>query len=468
MLRLPRFHPHAVLMDAGIMLVGIMLGGPVCQAVEPATTTAKTADWAGLENLLRAGAYERAATAADEIATALKPKRRDPEFVAQSIGFFRALMRRGFAEFRLGRLDAAAATFEQARGIPRDSEFKRLLAAEARGKDARFANMLVPLEVDLMELLLLRMLVILERLRLANLQSAAAAVRSPAEEKAFRKQVGDWLDDLDALAKTDVEALKSLEDRLEKAAPAVLASPRNRALVGRFPRSLVAGIKSLELSRLPWGDPRSAANTAAEAAPSRTPGEWLAESARQLADAAAALDEAIAAAAPRGAATLKPDQTVEILLIQSELRIREGEVLLAAGDPSGSQKCFMQATDYLEQIATLRKLPQPKSHPDLFQPLVLCADAMLTEARRHVEKGDPAQGRQTIVAASAILARAEELHVPEDHPLRPQLLSLQKLVGEDLAQAGAKLPGVEAAKAAARRMRRTLDGAAASIDLVTP
>lgn len=458
-----RFHPHAVLMGACIML-----GGPLCQAVEPAATTAKTPDWAGLESLLRAGDYQRAATAADEIATASKPKRREPDFVAQSIGFFRALMRRGFAELRLGRLDAAAATFEQARRIPRDSEFKRLLAVETRGANAKFANMLVPLDVDLVELLFLRMLVILERMRLANLQSATAAARSTQEEAAFRKQVADWLDDLDALAKTDGEARKSLEDRLDKAAPAVLASPRNRALVGRFPLSLVAGIKSLELSRLPWGDPRSAADTAAKAAPGSTAAEWLAESRRHLADAAAALDEAIAAAAPGGEATLKPDQTIEILLMRSELQIREGEVLLAAGDPSGGRQCFMQAAGSLEQIATLRKLPQPKSHPDLFRPLVLCADAMLAEAKRHVEKGDPAQGRQTIVAASAILARAEELTVPQDHPLRPRLLALQTLVGEDLAQAGAKIPGVEAADAAARRMRRTLDGAAASIDLVAP
>jgi len=458
-----RFRLHAVLAGACIMLAGL-----VCQAVEPAATTLKKPDWAGLESLLRAGEYERAATAADEIATALKPKRRDPEFVAQAIGFFRALVRRGFAEFRLGRLDAAAATFEQARRIPRDSEFKRLLAAEARSANARVANMLVPLDVDLVELLDLQMLVILERLRLANLQPAAAAARSPEEEEAFRKQVADWLDDLDALAKTAGEARKSLEERLDKAAPAVLASPRNRALVGRFPLSLVAGIRSLELSRLPCGDPRSSANTAPEAAPGPTAGERLAESRRQFADAAAALDEAIAAAAPGGAATLKPDQSIEILLMRVELRIREGEVLLAAGDSSGSSQRFAQATDYLEQIATLRKLPQPKSHPDLFRPLVLCADAMLTEARRDIEKGDPAQGRQTIVAASALLDRAEELPVPEEHPLRPRLLALQALVGEELAQAGARIPGADAADTAARRVRRTLDGAAVSSDLVAP
>jgi len=458
-----RFRPHAALAGACIMLACL-----VCHAVEPVATTAQKPDWAGLESLLRAGDYERAATAADGIATALKPKRRDPDFVAQSIDFFRALVRRGFAEFRLGRLDAAAATFEQARRIPRDSEFKRLLTAEARGANARVANMLVPLDVDLVELLDLQMLVILERLRLANLQPATAAARSPEEEEAFRKQVADWLDDLDALAKTAGDARKSLEERLDKAAPAVLASPRSRALVGRFPLSLVAGIRSLELSRLPCGDPRSSANTAPEAAAGPTAGERLAESRRQLADAAAALDEAIAAAAPGGAATLKPDQSIEILLMRAELRIREGEVLLAAGDSSGSSQRFAQATDYFEQIAALRKLPQPKSHPDLFRPLVLGADAMLIEARRDIEKRNPAQGRQTIVAAAALLARAEELPVPEAHPLRPRLLALQALVAEDLAQAGARIPGAEAADTAARRVRRTLDGAAVSSDLVAP
>ncbi len=459
----PRFQPHALLVSACFMI-----GGLVCQAVEPDATTEKKPDWAGLESLLRAGDYERAATAADEIATVVKPKRREADFVAQSIGFFRALVRRGFAEFRLGRLDAAAATFEQARRIPRDSDFKRLLAVETRGASSKVVNMLVPLEVDLVELLVLRMLVILERLRLANLEVAAAAARSPDEEEAFRKQVADWLDDLDTLAKADGEARKSLEDRLDKATPDLLASPRNRAFVGRFPLSLVAGIRSLELSRLPWGDPRSAANTAAGAAPGPTAGEWLAESRRQLADAAAALDEAIAVAAPGGAATLKPNQNIEFLLLRSELQIREGEVLLAAGDPSGSRQRFMQATDDLEQVAKLRKLPQPKSHPDLFWPLVLCAEAMLAEARRPVDNGNRAQGRQAIVAISEILARAEELPVPQEHPLRPRLLFLQALVGEDLAQAAAKIPGVEAADTAARRMRRTLDGAAVSSDVVAP
>jgi|LakMenEpi03Aug12_release.lakeMendotaPanAssembly.Ray.scaffolds.fasta_scaffold40053_3 tetratricopeptide (TPR) repeat protein len=461
-----RFHPHAVLVVAWIIL-----GGTVCLAVEPAETTAKKPDWAGLESLLRAGDYARAATAADEIATALKPKRREPDFVAQSIGFFRALMRRGFAEFRLGRLDAAAATFEQARRIPRDSDFRRLLAAEARSGNSKVASMLVPLEVDLVELLVLRMLVILERLRLENLKAATAAARSPEEDEALRKQVADWLDDLDTLAKADGEARKSLEDRLDKASSDVLASPRNRALVGRFPLSLVAGIRSLELSRLPWGDPRPAANTTEEAAPGPAASERLADSRRQLADAASALDEAIAQVAPGGVATLKRDQNIEVMLLRSELSIREGEALLAAGDPSGSRERFVRAAEDVEQVATLRKLPQPKSHPDLFWPLVLCADAMLAEARRHVEKGDLAQGRQTIVEASAMLTRAEELPVPQDHPLRPRLLSLQALVAEDLAQAGAKNLGAEAADAAdaaARRMRRTLDGAAVSSDIVAP
>lgn len=458
-----RFSPHAALACACVMLASV-----VCQAVEPAAPAGKKPDWAGLESLLRAGDYERAATAADDIATALKPKRRDPDFVPQSISFFQALVRRGFAELRLGRLDAAAATFEQARRIPRDSEFRRLLAAETRGANARVAALLVPLDVDLVELLDLQMLVILERLRLANLQPATAAARSPEQEEAFRKQVGDWLDDLDALAKTAGEARKTLEERLDKAGPAVLASPRNRALVGRFPLSLVAGIRSLELSRLPHGDPRSATDAAPEATPGPTGREWLAESRRQFADAAAALDEAITEAAPGGAAALKPDQTIEILLMRAELRIREGELLLAAGDPTASRQRFAQAVEFLEQLATLRKLQQPKSHPDLFRPLVLGADAMLAEARRDIEKGDPAQGRQTIVAASALLARAENLPVPEEHPLRPRLLALQALVGEDLAQAGARIPGADAADTAARRVRRTLDGAAVSSDLVAP
>lgn len=455
-------------LHAALAIMGVLVAAQACQAAEPAAASAKKPDWIGLDNLLWAGDYEKAAKAADDIATALKPNRRDPEFVPESIGFFRSLLRRGFAEFRLGRLDAAAATLDQARRIPRDAEFRRLLAAETRGGNAKVAALLVALDINLVELLDLQMAILVERLRQANASPDAHDPRQDDKEAELRAQVGDWLDDLDKLGKTAGDARKSLAERLEKAGASMLSSPYNRALVGGFRPAVIAGGKALALGRLPFGDPRPAKGAPPPAGEGVTGPALLDDARSHLEAAVTALDEAVAAVAPNGMAALKPDQTIEVLLMREELCVREGEVLLDAGDPSGARERFVQATELVKQIATLRKLKHPETHPDQFLPLVRCAEAMLEEARRDTDAGDPTRGRKALVEAAKRLSLAADLPFPKQHPLQAALLDLQAQVEEGLAQVEERIPGTDAASAAARRLRRSLERAAVSSDVVSP
>jgi hypothetical protein len=449
--------------------LGLVLAAQPSPAVEPTGGPAKKVDWTGLDALLWAGDYEHAAKAAGDIVTAFKPKRRDSDFLAQSIGLFRALLRRGFAEFRLGQLDAAAATFDEARRIPRDSDFRRLMEIEVRGENPKAMNVIVPLEINLVELMDLQMLAILERLRLANLERVTGAARTTEEQAAFEATVGDWLDALDELEKSTGKAREFLRKRLDKAGPTFLASPHNRALVGRFWPALIAAVRSLELSRLPFGDPRSAASSQAPpAAEGDADRVWLAEARRSLREASTALDEAVVAAAPTGAAALKPDQNIEVLLMRAKVRLLEGEILLASGDSQGGRERFAQVAELVKQIAVLRKLKQPESHPDLFQPLLLGAEAALAEALRQSAAGDPTEGQKTMGEAAKLLSRAEALPFPPGHPLRSMLVHLRKQVDEELAEVVARIPGADAADVAARRLRRALDGAAVSSDIVSP
>lgn len=456
---------------AALVIVCLVLAGIPCLGADPPAVSEKKPDWAGLESLLWSGDYEKAAAAADDIATVLKPKRRDVDFVAESIGFFRALLRRGFAEFRLGRLDDAAATLEQARRIPRDAEFKRLLGIETRSLNAKAVTLLVSLNINFVELLDLQMLILVERLRLASLERDAGGPPSDDKEATLRAQVGDWLDDLDKLGKTAGEARKSLAETIERAGSSMLASPYNQALIGGFRPAMIAGGTALALSRLPFGDPRpaAAAPPPKDEGPSGPAGPKLLETARrELAAAATALEEAVAAAAPTGVAALKPPQTIEMLLLREELCVREGEVLLDSGDPTASRERFTKAMELVKQIATLRKLTNAESHPDLFPPLVGCAEAMLREAQRDTAGGEPSRGRQALVEASKLLTRAEGLPFPKQHPLHATLPGLQARVEEGLSQVGELIPGADAATAAARRLRRSLDGAAVSSDVVSP
>lgn len=431
-------------------------------AADPAPDAAvKKPDWTGLDALIVAGDYEQAAAAAAEIAETVRPKRRDNDFLPRSLDWIQALMRRGFAELRLGRLDAADEALEEAYRAFKDRDVQRLLSVQARAADARTREMLVRVDIGWVELLDLRMAVILERLRFASLELAGGP-RAADREAALREQVGEWLDDFEVLARNAREARETLAGRIELGGTGVLASPHARAVAGRFRPALAAGIESLELSRLPFGDPRTKADgseAATEALPAR---ERLAESFAQFAAAATALDEAIAAAAPKGVATMKPDARIEAALLRESLLGAEAMALLEAGKPADCRARLAEVMALRREAATLRKLPRPDEHPDLFWPLLITADTIIQESRARLEAGDPAGSRAASLEAGKLLARADALAVPREHPLRQQLERVRGNLAATLTAVEARIPGSEAANAAASRLRRAIDATAAA------
>ncbi len=426
-------------------------------AIEPTAPATPKPDWGRLDGLLAKGDYAEAAVAAGEIVAAVKPKRRAADFLPRSVDSMRALMRRGFAELRLGRLDDAAETFEEAHRTFKDRDFQRLLALEARAANARVLRDLVMVEINSVELLDLRSAVILERLRFLNLELETAGKPSAEREAEVRTQVEEWLRRLDAFGRNAREAREALADSLGKGGEAILASPHNRSVAGNFRPALIAGIRALELGRLSFGDPRVAAAGPASGTESDVgPDAAL----RHFQEAAVALDEAIAAAAPKGVGSLKAEPRIEATMMRAELLAVEGAALLAAGESIRGRAQLAKAREFRQEAAVLRKLQAPASHPDLFWPLVLSAEAMLDEARRDLAGVDPARTRNALLEAAALLKQADSLPLAPEHPLRARLTGLQARLAGDLSAVDARIPGKDAADAAARRVRRAIDATA--------
>lgn len=307
-----------------ILLASLSWLGVPCGGAEPGAASQKP-DWVGLDSLIAAGEYEKAVSVAGGIATQLEPNRRDPDFVVRSIGFVRATMRRGLAELKLGRLDDAADSFEEAYRALKDSNFRRLVAIEARNPNAQVLNNVILLDLTMVELLELRMAVLVDRLRFLNLGIAPPGATLTDDETELRAVVATWLKDLAYLERSADESRKALGERFDQAGQAVLASPHYRSLVGSFRPSMLAAAKALEIGRLkvtPVGE--DGENSSPD--PGRADGEAaLAEAKRCFQEASTALTEAIEAAAPKGDAAMKPAERIEAALLRRVAYRRRGD-----------------------------------------------------------------------------------------------------------------------------------------------
>lgn len=453
---MPRSTPLRAMAVTAIITTGIV--GLPDGAVAQGTTAGRKLRLADVNALLWAGEYDRAVTAADEVAGGVKPTTRDKDFLPRMIDFIQALERRGYAELRLGRLDDAAATLLEAQRAARDPDLKRFLELAARGKNAGAIEALVRLDINLVEILDLRMAVILERLRFAALDRALTGPLPAEREAELTAQVGKWLDEFETLGKTAVPARKALAQSLEEGGPAFLGSPYDRSVAGRFRPALAVGIQALEASRLPAESlpaPADAQATAPVADPRRA---RLDEALRSFDEAATALDEAVAAAAPQGVENLKPEARIEADLLRAELLTCQGEALLESGDPASGRERAAKAVNLLQAVAVRRNLPQPDAHADLLLPLLVQAEALCVETRRAVDAGHAARAQDLATAAAALVARVDALPIAEGHPFRTRVANLRTLLGQERSAADAALPAFDAAAAAARRLRRAVDG----------
>jgi len=439
---------------AGLVVAAGLAG--FCGAVEPNAAAAKKPDWAGLDGLLTAGDYESAAAAAGDIATQLEPNRRDPDFFARSVGFVRARMRQGLAELRLGKLDAASRAFEEAYRALKDTNFKRLVSLQERNANAQAMTTLVLLDLAMIEVLELRMAVLVERLHELDPQAQTPATPKPADEPAAENVVEECLKDLDFLGKNAADAREALAERFAQAGQTTLESPHYQSLANSFRPSLLAGLKALELARLstdPAADGRGPPSAAGAGVTRPSPEEAL----RSFEQAGTALDKAIEAAAPKGVATMKSAARIEAALLRAELLTGEGRARLAAAEPARARECFAKAIELRQEASVLLKLAKPTEHPDLFRLLLLSAEAALDTARNELRSGDAARARGDVDEAAKLVARADRLPIPKDHPLRPLLAKLQTRIDADGSSVVAKTPRADAADTAARLLQRVID-----------
>lgn len=455
-----------------VVAAGLAAGVATPAAGQPAA--AKAPDWTGLDRLLEAGDYDRASRVADDILALPEPKRSDADFLSRKLGSFRALSKRGLAELRLGRFDAAEETLGKASRVFKNQDVQKLLSLDERSRNQSAQAKLVPIQLAWIELLSLRAAVIIDRIRAANLArsalpAAAGADRDGGEPHAVdRETVDRWIRDLQMLRSISAVERKSLADRFDQGGSAYTSSPLARSLVGRFRSAMLAGSAALEIGSLPFPipGPPSASMPAADETPA--PGsppvdgrqQWLAEAITRLEEASQSLDEAVVAASPTGAAGLRPAAKIEAALLKAELLANRAAARRRTGDMPGAREDAEAAIALRLEAGKLRKDVRPESHPDLAWPLVLAAEIAVEEIGRHVAAGEGEQARARAQEASTLLARAASLPIPDDHPLRGALAGLSTRLESHQGDLERSLPRSEAADAASRRVRRAIDAMA--------
>ena len=437
-------------------IVGLAGGG---WAVEPPDVGTKP-DWQALEAVFNAGDYGQALAAAEAIAAMSKRKSWDRDYVPRTIDFLRARMWQGFADLRLGRLDAADAAFADAYRAYKDRDFQRLTSLEARQGGARVAAQLVALDLIGVELLNARTKVVLDRLRYTNVVRSDREGPSPEATAPTPEDVDRWLDDLRSLRRMTANSRDSAVQRFGKADAAAQVSPRSRALVGSFWPALIDGMTALELSRLPFVAPPAGGGAqppVAMGSEQRT--ALLHKALEHFESAADALREAVAAANPQGGA-LKPDHRIEVALMEAELLGSRAIARMDAGDLALAREDASRAAALQREVATLRKVQRPDTHPDLLWPLLLTADLALSESHQRLADGHVDDAQALAAEASKTLSLATELAREESHPLRAYLANLTMRLERQSSSVEQTIPQSDEADTAARRLHRAIDGTA--------
>ncbi len=472
MLRLPV--PSCRACPAARVLLLVMLGLPAMPVFgadeEPPKEVAKKLDWAGLRTRLDAGQYAEAAAAADAIIEQVQTVPRAPDFLLRCVDRIDALMRRGFAEFQLGKIDAADKTFAAVVDVFKDRDFQKILSGLERSGGPKAVDPLIDLDLRVIELNNLQAAVAIERLRrLANEVETdqAAAEPSGAKVDGVRQQ----LEALQGFLKSAADVRKALEDRFDKGSSAIVSSPHKRALMRRFHPELIAGITAYELSRLPFVVP-----------PPETPrkpgrpwagpdlfefeglgrAELLERCHAHLNAAEEAIDEAIEAALPKGLSSGSPDKRIEANVLLLQLRLARCEVALRGGDMARAAKELEAIFAIHEDMARVRKATKSENHPDLFLPLMFAAEVSAAEADAIARAGKADEARGVAARAADELARAAALPLPEDHPRRRGLARIAGILARQEARAEASVATSDAADVAARRVRRAVEATAPS------
>jgi len=491
-------------LPGAIMLVAACLGQlrvAAQDAVDPAALQRDVAV------RFAAGDYAGVVEATDGVEKALRAKAKDPDFVPRMRLIAELLTRRAVAERALGRLDAAEASLEAAGKTLGDKDLQRMVAMFVRSAGDKAAPAVVPLELTNLQLVDAQLDLVLALIEAdaTPVSDADAAPKPGADgkkpapaESAPRKAKarGDLRQTFNALLFQSRGLRQGLDERLEKAEPAVRSSPTSRALASLARPALHTARASLIVARA-----RSAAGppgAASPVAPNVGGPQAVVESGPAL--AAGGPPVADASAPPADPASAPPDP---VKLLTEALEVAENAMAPVLAPPDNDDRPAAEAAaalalakyeaalvraPYLEWRARARIMAGDTSgaradvqaalaeraaagqrtHPDLVESLVIGGEAALAEAHQSQASGDLAASRAAFEHAVAWLSRARDVAAAcpnafdAESPLRERIDDLLASAVEARQSTVTTVATTDAVDAAARRALRALGARPAS------
>jgi len=420
-----------------------------------------------LEELLREGKYKQASVEAQRIEQAVKGPGGNKNGPATRLRID-LLKYRETVERLMGNLDAAEKSLAEAERLFSDKDFQRWIGINApRDSDpAKVGSFYLPWSLLYFSLLDDRSLILVERIRAANQEFAVRASSLTPDRQA---QVVKWFKHLDEQSRSLIAARGSSSARLpeDRAAPEGRIPSVHMMLGGTRPR-LLAGLRQLEASKLPFTLPVDAAMgtaaspPAADQAVAETPAERKAAASRQRRRAIESLEKAFEDAEAACTAALgrfekdqegskeRAEAEAEAARIRADVREPLAEALLLDGQVEKAREMIDAA------LANLRSVEQQR-HPSLAKPLITSALVALEETRQSIAAKDVVQAERQAKGAIDALYEAKILLAVEDSefdraaPLHAAVAGLIATSDELVRKSGQLVAAKDAADAAARR-----------------
>jgi hypothetical protein len=417
-----------------VVVAGTVLAICLVNAVSAQQPPAPAVDFQKLVQLLRAGDYAAVETEATTIEAAVKPKSpKDPDYLPRCKASIDALVARGLAALRMGRLEAADAALTAADALYSDKDFQKTFAAAARAAGPQAAPFMLALD-----LIRLEMLDLMTSLQLLALRDAEPGAADPIVER------------VTALLEESAKVRGRVAPRIAKADEMVQKSPHYQVLGSRAENLKFGAVLACEQARLAGSGQREK-NAAALA---------------DLDEARALTDQAIAAALgppPEGKQPTPPQPGSALSDAEREACLERADVLEATAEAALTANDAGRARTASDAALAWRRAALPKDHPDLLAPTVVSALAAIAQATEPTRGASGTGERPEIAAATAALGQARQILLATDRqfdaasPARRRLERATAALVKAETQIDAQITIADAADAAAARAIATLE-----------
>lgn len=499
------------LFTRGIASVAIALMSVVAPAIDVDLAIEREL----LTRLLGEGHYRQAIVESERLEKALKPKRKDADYLGRAAATAEMLIYRGIMQTRMGDLDAAEASLQAAYRQLNDRDFRSFLALSQRRSGSDAKSLAAYAGVLQLELGDAACQLLVDRLRRANEFYRAfsrgggrlAAPEDDPSEAARMKAITGWIKRLDQLTGDTLAARAAIEKQLSGVPSEVASSPRFKGLKGESRPRMYAAFRSLEVSKLPWtvldaGEVQSDDEPAAERSMTETAlqRQAVARQERQRAivllnQASEDLDAAIGAAplpdepqsaekpVPAPAAQVFPHKTTGTLSAaaisnskpagsttaaktsnadtagqqQQDAAILHAELLEGFAEAHFLDDNLAAARDSIDRALVLRRQARGEEHPELARASILSAEIAIREAEEARRNRAPRIARKKsddAVAATELARQLLTSPTSEFDPKSPLHELLNHLLdeGQQSRQSSADaVAATDAADAAASR-----------------